>query len=138
MTWPPATTLVPTSSSPPLSADDSWKTFVPMKEGPAQHVCASVFAAFCSCTFSCPADLLMTRFQTAQTAGEGGGSGGGGGGGGGGRKISSIAREIMVKEGPLGFYRGWTALFIRVAPLYCCFLPVYERFRLALGLGYLD
>ena len=39
----------------------------------------------------------------------------------------------------MALYRGWTALFMRVAPLYIIYLPAYEQVRVRVfGLGGLD
>lgn len=40
-----------------------------LEDGPVLHVGASVAAAFLSCTFSAPADIVMTRYQAAQIIG---------------------------------------------------------------------
>lgn len=97
-----------------------------LSEGFPLHVLASVFAAFLSTTFSIPADYVMTRFQTArQLPGKTPYT-----------SIISCVVDIARTEGLSAFFRGWVPLFTRVAPVYVCYLPLYEQFRLALGLGY--
>ena len=95
-------------------------------EGPLLHVLASVVAAFLSSTFSVPADFVMTRYQAGPQMGH--------------HYVSVVdcASTLLREEGPTAFFRGWTPLFVRVAPLYICYLPVYEQVRKMLGLGYLD
>ena len=97
-----------------------------LPDGPVLHVAASVVAAFLSTTFACPADLVMTRFQAAKQMGKSYSS------------VASCCVHLLRTEGPLVFYRGWTPLFVRVAPLYVLFLPAYEQVRRLLGLGYFE
>ena len=105
----------------------SWPAFAILDDGPALHVVASVAAAFWSSTLSVPADVLMTRYQTAaQQRGIAY------------RGIGHCAASIASTEGPRVFFRGWTPLFCRLAPLYCVFLPMYEQARRLFGLGYLQ
>ena len=97
------------------------------QEGLGLHVMSSVVAAFLSSTFSVPADVVLTRYQAASEMGRSYKGG----------VVDCIA--VLYREGGFrGFFRGWTPLFVRVAPLYVCYLPLYEQFRKALGLGYLD
>ena len=97
-----------------------------MNEGPSLHVVASVVAAFLSSTFSVPADFVMTRYQAGSQMGY---------------HYTSVFQCVWTlyrTEGFYSFFRGWTPLFVRVAPLYVCYLPVYEQFRRRLGLGYME
>ena len=106
---------------------DGCKTLVAgssLSDGPALHVFSSVVAAFMSCTFSAPADVVMTTYQTASQVG---------------LKFNSLAECVkwMYREKGISvFYRGWTPLFTRVAPLYMLYLPVYEQVRNWMGIGY--
>lgn len=103
------------------------KSGTPMiPEGPVLHFVASVVAAFLSSTFSVPADFVMTRFQSAHQMGRSYPG------------VLSCCTTLLREEGPRAFFRGWTPLFVRVAPLYVLFLPAYEQVRRALGLGYFD
>jgi len=96
-----------------------------VQEGPLLHVFASVVAAFLSSTFCVPADFVMTRYQAGPQMGHVYSS------------VMNCARTLYEKEGPLSFFKGWTPLFVRVAPLYIFYLPVYEQCRELLGLGYM-
>jgi hypothetical protein len=101
------------------------KTHSFVSEGPGLHVLASVVAALLSSTFSVPADFVMTRYQAGPQMGHHYTS------------VLNCASTLLRQEGPSAFFRGWTPLFVRVAPLYVCYLPVYEQFRRLLGLGYM-
>ena len=97
-----------------------------VNEGPQLHVAASLAAALLSSTFSVPADFVMTRYQAASEMG---------------KTYTSVVhcvKDLHSEVGLRGFFRGWTPLFTRVAPLYIVYLPAYEQFRKAAGLGYLD
>ena len=97
-----------------------------MKEGPELHVVASVAAAFLSSTFSVPADFVMTKYQAGPQMGKHY------------KSVADCALTLLREEGPSSFFRGWTPLFVRVAPLYICYLPVFEQVRVLLGIGYMD
>lgn len=49
------------------------------------------------------------------------------------RTMVSVFREIWVKEGMVGLYRGITPNFMKVAPAVSISYVVYERCREALG-----
>lgn len=101
------------------------KTYNIVQEGPILHVFASVVAAFLSSTFCVPADFVMTRYQAGPQMGDQY------------KSVIDCANTLYRKEGIGSFFRGWTPLFIRVAPLYICYLPCYEQVRTLLGLGYM-
>ena len=92
-----------------------------LSEGFALHVSASVFAAFLSTTFSIPADFVMTKYQTSTQY----------------SSVLSLVADIFNRNdgGFRAFFRGWVPLFVRVAPVYIFYLPLYEQVRLLLGLG---
>eukprot|EP00947_MAST-08B_sp_MAST-8B-sp1_P004227 g4227.t1 len=94
-----------------------------LEDGPVLHVAGSVASAFCASSFSVPADVVLTRYQTSPR----------------GTYASPLAcaSSMWRAEGPAVFVRGWLALFGRQAPLYVVFLPLYEQMRRLLGLGYL-
>ncbi|KNC80070.1 hypothetical protein SARC_07558 [Sphaeroforma arctica JP610] len=97
-----------------------------MEQGPVMHVLCSVIAAFCAATLCAPADLVGSRWQTAPLMG---------------RKYTSLVHcvtSLAKEEGVLVFYRGWSALFIRLAPVFCVSVPLYEELRNRLGIGYMD
>ena len=65
-----------------------------MQDGPWLHACASVAAAFFSCTFSAPADIVMTRYQAGPLLG---------------RPYASpleCVRTMVAEEGAMVFFRG--------------------------------
>ena len=97
------------------------------EEGFGLHVFSSVVAAFLSSTLSVPADVVLTRYQASTEMGRSYPGG-----------VLQCATVLYRESGVLGFFRGWVPLFMRVAPLYVCYLPLYEQLRRALGLGYLD
>lgn len=49
------------------------------------------------------------------------------------RTMMSVFKEIWVKEGVAGLYRGITPNFMKVAPAVSISYVVYERCREALG-----
>ena len=94
-----------------------------LNEGFALHVSASVFAAFLSTKFSIPADFVMTKYQTSTQY----------------SSVLSLVTDIFKNDGGFrAFFRGWVPLFVRVAPVYIFYLPLYEQVRLLLGLGYFE
>lgn len=97
------------------------------QEGFGLHVLSSVVAALLSSTFSVPADVVLTRYQASAEMGHTYPGG-----------AWECAAALYREGGAVGFFRGWAPLFMRVAPLYVCYLPLYEQFRKVLGLGYLD
>ena len=97
-----------------------------LSDGPVLHVGASVAAAFFSCSFSAPADIVMTRYQAAVVMG---------------RSYDGpihCVRTMLTEEGVGVLFRGWTPFFVRVTPLFAINLPLYEQIRRCLGIGYLD
>ena len=97
-----------------------------LHDGPVLHLVASVVSAFFMATLSAPADILMTRYQTAPQSGITY------------RGLFHCATSMVKAEGPMVFYRGWSAFFIRLAPLNLVLFPLYEQLRRLFGLGYLD
>ena len=47
--------------------------------------------------------------------------------------MTSVFRQILATEGPLGLYRGITPNFLKVAPAVSISYVVYEHCRQALG-----
>jgi len=96
-----------------------------IKEGPLQHVCSAVAAAFCGATFSCPFDIVMNRWQNMKIMGKEYNS------------IASCIADMARSEGPLVFYRGWVPFFSRLAPVLTFYMPLYEQVRKhVFGIGY--
>lgn len=113
-----------------LSGYDGTKTFCKerglMTEGTPLHVGASLVGALLGTTFSCPADRVMTAFQTGPMLGRHY------------RNIGDCAMQILRREGPTGFMRGWLPFFLRIAPTFMSFGALYEQARRAMGMDYFD
>jgi len=98
-----------------------------VKDGPILHIGASVAAAFCAVTFSCPADVIMTRYMSAKDLGRPYKS-----------VMDCISQEIKANGASL-LYRGWTPFFIRIAPIMTFYMPLFEQIRVKVfGLGYFN
>ena len=78
-----------------------------INEGPTLHIISSINAAFLSATFATPSDYLLTMYQTGNKG-----------------KIQNC-------------FKGWLPMFLRICPIYCLYLPLYEYTRVILELGYL-
>ena len=119
-----------------------------MDDGPLLHVLSSIAAAFFSCTFSAPADIVMTRYRALPSTHSARLSVSLTG-----RALSTEAAQVigraydgpvdcvktMVREEGVGvFFRGWSPFFVRVVPLFVINLPLYEQIRRVLGIGYLN
>eukprot|EP01134_Creolimax_fragrantissima_P001673 CFRG1673T1 len=97
-----------------------------LQQGPSMHVLCSVISAFCAASLSAPADIVGTRWQTAPLMG---------------KSYTSLQNCVMTmarEEGISVFMRGWSMLFVRLVPVFCVSVPVYEEIRRRLGIGYLD
>ena len=46
--------------------------------------------------------------------------------------------DILRKDGPLAFYRGFTPFVVRLGPVFLISLPLTEQIRRLAGLGYLS
>eukprot|EP00948_MAST-09A_sp_MAST-9A-sp1_P003385 g3385.t1 len=86
------------------------------------HLIGSVVSAFLSSTFSTPADYILTRYQSASPGTY--------------FSVVDCTQKLYQRQGAFSFFRGWTPMFVRVAPLYIFYLPLYEQLRNHLGLGY--
>mmetsp|Transcript_45314 Transcript_45314/g.72740 ORF Transcript_45314/g.72740 Transcript_45314/m.72740 type:complete len:220 (+) Transcript_45314:829-1488(+) len=95
-------------------------------DGPALHVISSVASAFLATTFCAPFDLIMTKYQSGPVLGIHYNS------------VFDCSRKIFQTNGLLGFYRGWSPLFMRICPLFAVNIPLYEQVRKLFGLTYLD
>jgi len=97
-----------------------------VEDGLVLHVFASVNAAALMCTLANPFDVVSNRYQAAPTLGV--------------LYASPIecALSIARKEGGAAFFRGWLPFFGRHAPLLSVLMPLYEQFRVLLGIGFLD
>ena len=120
-----------TLSAAQLSTYDATKTACVARgwaaDGPALHVGASLLAATVAVTVCLPLDVTLTRFQTAPTVG--------------GAAFAhpvACARAMLRAEGVGVFFRGWSAMLVRMAPSSAASFFLYEQVRRVLGLDYLD
>eukprot|EP00729_Bicosta_minor_P007726 gene7726-35436_t len=97
-----------------------------LEDGTQLHVLASLMGGFMSATLASPADVVMTQWTTARQQGRQHAT------------LLALIRDIYNVGGVAGFFRGWVPFFGRVAPLFAVLLPLHERLRLQMGLGYLD
>eukprot|EP00930_Biecheleria_cincta_P015796 TRINITY_DN13050_c0_g1_i1.p1 TRINITY_DN13050_c0_g1~~TRINITY_DN13050_c0_g1_i1.p1 ORF type:complete len:273 (+),score=33.19 TRINITY_DN13050_c0_g1_i1:82-819(+) len=108
------------------------KNGISLPDGPSLHVLASLVAAVSATTCSMPLDVVLTFYQSSQTAGgsqqERYGSKG----------PLSCARAMLQDSGPSIFMRGWLPNFARLAPTCIFSMWLYEQLRRLAGLGYLD
>jgi len=105
------------------------KTLVLKKElisdGPALHFISSISSAILAVTFCTPADLVLTKYQSAASLGI---------------RYNGVAdciKQTIASDGIVGLYKGWVPLFARVGPLFVINMPMYEQCRRLLGLSYM-
>ena len=129
--WLPRRLLTPGPAGGAAMGYDATKTQAKRREwlddGPLLHVVASIVSALAQ-TACLPADVLMTRYQSAAQLPDGPQY----------RGLLHCAVTIRREEGASVFFRGWTPMFARVAPLAVVFFPVYEQIRRLVGLGFMD
>jgi len=97
-----------------------------LHDGPTLHFVASVCAAFLAATMAAPADVVLTRYQTAPQMGIHY------------RSVWHCASTMLSQEGSTVFLRGWLPFFARLVPLFCTYLPAMEQARRLLGIGYMS
>jgi hypothetical protein len=95
-------------------------------DAPTLHVCASTVAAFLATTFSSPADILMTNYQTARQRGLNYNG------------VLHCASTMLKEHGVAVFFKGWSVQFARIAPVFAFNMPLYEQFRKLAGLTYMN
>ena len=103
---------------------DGFKTFSKARgadDGPLLHIAASIVAAIGATVLSTPADFVMSRYISSDRS----------------QSLSFIIKETYEKVGLVGFWRGSSICFARVAPVILTYSAVYEQLRLTFGLGYL-
>ena len=76
--------------------------------------------------FGMPCDYLFTQYTSAAQRGVQFNG------------LADCARTLLREGGPSAFYRGSSAFFVRVVPIFTLYFPIYEHVRRLLGLGYLD
>jgi len=69
-------------------------------------------AGFTACIVGSPVDVLKTRIMNRSPDQAGG--------------IGSIVMNMMTKEGPLSFYKGFTANFLRLGSWNCVMFVTLE------------
>lgn len=93
------------------------------EDGPHLHLLSSVAASFGASFLSAPADLLVARYMSMSTKGDG---------------LLVCVKEIYDEKGIKGFWRGWSISFLRLTPVMITYSTLYEQFRYKMGLGYLN
>jgi solute carrier family 25 uncoupling protein 8/9 len=144
------------------AAYDEAKTFVRENvsrngedDGAFTHFLASMLTGLITTTVTNPVDMIKTQLYMSAVSDTGSGVGsrgrgsGNGGGGGGGEKRDAAAkrvqsairggavaafRDVLAREGPRGFMRGWTANYIRLGPQTVITFVALEQFRKLAGL----
>ena len=117
-------------SSGQLLGYDGTKTYTKryfgIADGPVLHVTASIASGAGATVFGMPCDYLFTQYASAVQRGIKY------------KNILECAATLLREEGPLAFYRGSTAFFVRTVPIFTLYFPIYEQVRLRLGMGYMD
>ncbi len=93
-----------------------------MEEGQSMHVVSAVISGLVATTVCNPADVLKSRLMAA-----------GGGPGCGAPSAVALVRQIVSKEGLLGFMRGWGPAYARAGPTFFIQMPIVEGLRKAFG-----
>ena len=116
------------------------KTRFQFRDAPSLHLFAGLIAGFIGTTGSMPLDVVRTRiYQVAAAAKTGSSS-------------SSLATSssatataaeavvaIAREGGPFGFFRGWTAAYVRLGPILVFYPALLEQVRKRVfGIGYLE
>ena len=86
-----------------LAAYDQFKqmaTGYGMKDGLPMHIGCAFGAGFVACIVGSPVDVLKTRIMNMQP--------------GSGQGVGGLISGMIAKEGPLAFYKGFTANFMRL------------------------
>ena len=97
-----------------------------LDDGPALHLVASVASAAGATVFGMPCDVLFTNYSSAAQRGVQY------------KGLFDCARSLLRDQGPLGFYRGSVAFFMRSSPIFILYFPIYEQVRKFLGMGYMS
>lgn len=82
------------------------------------HLTSSVIAATIATVLTQPADVMKTRLMNAKPGQYSG--------------IGSVFMEV-AKNGPLGFFKGFTPAFVRLAPHTILLFVFFEQIRMAFG-----
>ncbi|ORZ32408.1 mitochondrial substrate carrier family protein ucpB-like protein [Catenaria anguillulae PL171] len=91
-----------------------------LTDGWTLHVLASVVAGLCASTVAAPADLVKSRIMGDPEH----------------RHYKGVA-DCIVKtvreEGVRALFKGWVPSYLRIAPHFVISLPLFEQFRMWLG-----
>ena len=97
-----------------------------VEDGPLLHFVAAVGSSVGATLFGMPCDYLFTQYTSAAQRGV---------------KYNGLwhcARTLLAEGGPQAYYRGSSAFFVRVVPIFTLYFPIYEQVRKLMGMGYLD
>ena len=90
---------------------------ISLEEGPLLHFVSSLSAAFFATTFCLPFDLILNRYANAKLVGKEY------------RNLLDCAVQNVRSDGVNVLFRGWTYMFVRVASIFCVYMPAYEQVR---------
>ena len=91
------------------------------KEANSTHFAASFIASIITTTAANPADCVKTRVMNDPHGIVGG--------------ASAHFKDILKKDGPMGFMRGWTASYLRIGPHTVISLVLIEKVRQMIGMA---
>jgi len=99
---------------------DMLMQYAKMQEGLPLHFTAAISAAFTACVFTNPLDMVKNRWITNDGTFS---------------SIGDVVVQTMKKEGPTGFFKGFTPFFCRAGSFlvvqFCCleqFVNIYRKF----------
>ena len=92
------------------------------KEGPIDHVVASVCATFVQCCCVMPPDVVLSRYQACAVDSK--------------TTPLDVATGMLRREGPLSLWRGWGVMFARQLPTGLLQWTIFEQLRRLAGVGY--
>uniref|UniRef100_A0A7S1BPG5 Mitochondrial carrier protein n=1 Tax=Corethron hystrix TaxID=216773 RepID=A0A7S1BPG5_9STRA len=104
---------------------DGFKSFgksYGVEDGPRLHLLSSVIAAFGASFMSAPSDLVTAKYMSAANS----------------KNLSECIRDVYLKDGIPGYWKGWSVSFFRLTPVMLIFTSCYEQFRNQLGIGYMS
>jgi hypothetical protein len=108
-----------------LVSYDSFKEWAKARgaasEGFGLHVAGGAVSGVCAATTSAPWDLIKTRVQNDSTGQY--------------RGVVDCLVKTVRQEGPLGLYKGWLALYLRLGPAVIVQVPMIEYGRHLFGLS---
>ena len=91
------------------------------REANSTHFIASIMASLIATTVANPADCVKTRVMNDPHGIVGG--------------ASAHFKDILKKDGPMGFLRGWTASYLRIGPHTVISLVLIEKVRQMIGMA---